>query len=73
MIERRPLTRSELEILRRSAAASGQLPGDQLVWLIGETDRLLLERDQITAIVDGLKGPWPEVRQALNELDRLLR
>lgn len=69
----RPLTREELEILRRSAAATGQLPRDQLSWLIAETDRLLVEREKVNVIVEGLKGPWPELRRALNELHRLVQ
>ena len=69
----RQLTRPELEILRRSACASGGLPSDQLAWLIGEADRLLVERERIDELVSDLRGPWPELRRVLNELHGVLR
>jgi len=68
----KPLSRSELEILRRSVGASGQLAPDQLLRLIGEAERLVIEREQVASLVRELQGPWPELRRVLNELQRLV-
>jgi len=47
------LTRPEVEILRRSVGASGQLPRDQLDRLLAETATLLEEREQFAGGVRG--------------------
>ena len=67
------ITSPELEILRRSAAASRGLPHDQLTWLLGETARLLAERERMLQLIDDLRGPWPQLRKTLNDLNAILR
>lgn len=66
------LTRPEVEILRRSVGASGQLPRDQLDRLMDETATLLEEREQLARLFEELSPPWRDVRGTLNELHRLL-
>lgn len=66
------LSSHELEILRRSARASGGLPLDQLEWLLGETRRLLEERREMRALLAQLRTPWPHLRRVLNELRAVL-
>jgi hypothetical protein len=68
----RRITRPELEIMRRSVGAAGGLPRDQVERLITETDRLLVERQRMAELVDGLRGPWPELRRVLNDLHAVL-
>jgi hypothetical protein len=72
VLDRRPLTKPEVENLRRSVGATGQLPRDQLDRLIEETARLLEERDKLVRLVAELSPPWGELRGALNEIHRLL-
>lgn len=66
------LTRPEVEILRRSVGASGQLPRDQLDRLLDETAILLEEREKLARLFADLSPPWRDVRGTLNELHRLL-
>lgn len=66
------LTRSEVEVLRRSVAASGQLPRDQLDRLLGETARLLEEQEVVAVALAEIGRPWRDVRVALNELHRIV-
>ena len=66
------LTRPEVEILRRSVGASGQLPRDQLDRLLDETAILLEEREKLARLFEDLSPPWRDVRGTLNELHRLL-
>lgn len=70
-MERARLTRPELEILRRSAACGG-LPDAELTRLLAETARLLHEREELADVAARLTGPWRDVRQALNDLHRVL-
>ena len=72
MANRSRLTRPEVEILRRSVGASGQLPRDQLDRLLDETAILLEEREKLTRLFEDLSLPWRDVRGTLNELHRLL-
>jgi len=72
MANRARLTRPEVEILRRSVGASGQLPRDQLDRLLEETAILLEERKQLARLFDDLSPLWRDVRGTLNELHRLL-
>ena len=71
MSERKPVQSHDLAILRRSLTA-GPLPTDQTEWLIAETARLVLDRDQIAEAVGRLSEPWADVRSVLNEIHRLL-
>ena len=70
--DRRPLTKPEVENLRRSVGATGQLPWDQLDRLLEETARLLDERDHLVHLVEDLTPPWGDLRGSLNEIHRLL-
>lgn len=72
MPDARRLTRPEVEILRRSVGASGQLPRDQVERLLDELARLLEEREAAARLVAQLAPPWRDVRGALNELHRVL-
>ncbi len=72
MANRARLTRPEVEILRRSVGASGQLPRDQLDRLLDEAAILLGEREQLARLFEDLSPPWRDVRGMLNELHRLL-
>lgn len=72
MVNRARLTRPEVEILRRSVGASGQLPRDQLDRLQDETAILLEEREKLAQLFEELSPPWRDVRGTLNELHRLL-
>lgn len=49
------------------------LPGSQVSALIDACDALLREREQITAIVRTLPNSFTALRNALNDLHRLLR
>jgi len=69
----RRVTRSEIEIFRRSVGAVGQLPPDQLRRLLDEAALLMEERDQIERVLVDLGPPWIDVRASLNELDSLVR
>jgi hypothetical protein len=66
------MQRSELEILRRSAAMA-PLSSAHVERLIGEIDRLLEERERLRTIVDGLSPSFGDVRTSLNEIAKLLR
>jgi hypothetical protein len=65
------MTLSELEITRRSAAMAPLSPMD-VNQLLEEIQRLLLERERITAIVANLPPTVGSLRESLNELHRLL-
>ena len=67
-----PLTRHDVDILRRSLAASGQLSRDQLDWVLAESRRLLDERAQLVEVLDRLSPAWKDVRSVLNELHAAL-
>ena len=69
----RRITRPELENLRRSIGASGGLAPDQLERLIADTERLLVERQHMAHLIEGLRGLWPELRRVLNDLHSVLR
>jgi hypothetical protein len=73
MANRVRLSRPEVEILRRSVGASGQLPRDQLDRLLDETAILLEEREHLARLFEDLSPPWRDVRGTLNELHRLHR
>ena len=66
------MQRSELEILRRSAAMA-PLSSAHVDRLFGELDRLLEEREQLREIVDGLGPSFGDVRTSLNAIAKLLR
>jgi predicted component of type VI protein secretion system len=66
------MQRTELEILKRSAAMAPLAP-DHVDRLIRELERLLEERDQLRAIVDGLGPSFGDVRTSLNEIAKMLR
>lgn len=68
VVDGRPLTRPELEILRRSVGASGGLPADQIQRLIRDADELLVEREAVEALLRELGATWSELRRVLNEL-----
>lgn len=70
--DRHRLTRTEVEILRRSVGASGQLPRGELDRLLAETVRLLAEREALAEVLDGLGPSWRDLRRALNDLHRVL-
>lgn len=69
---RRRIQRHDLDILRRSLTA-GPLPAAEVQWLLDETARLLVEREQVAEAVGRLSGPWHDARVALNEISRLTR
>lgn len=69
----RRISGPELENLRRSLGASGGLPKDQVERLVVELDRLLAERRRMAMLVADLRGSWPELRRALNDLNAVLR
>jgi hypothetical protein len=69
---KRPITRSDIVVMRRSLGMSPHLPAEQTTWLLDEADRLLGERARIDAVVARLASPWADVRVVLNELHRLL-
>lgn len=66
------MTRTEVEILRRSVGASGQLPRAELDRVLAETVRLLAEREALVEVLDGLGPSWRDLRGALNDLHRVL-
>gem|GEM_PF-2044175 len=66
------LTIHDLEGLRRSAAMA-PLSQAEVLRLIDDCDRLLRERQQITAALAELPTSWATVRTTLNQLHRLLR
>lgn len=72
MSEPRRLSKPELEILRRSVGASGQLPRDQVERLLDEVALLLDEREKVELLVAELAPPWRDVRGALNEIHNVL-
>ena len=65
------MTLSELEITRRSAAMA-PLSSTAVNELLQEMQRLLIERERITAIVANLPPTMGSLRDSLNELHRLL-
>ena len=72
MSTRRPIQLHDVEILRRSLVAGG-LPSTEATWILEELRRLLIEREQIQAILTALGPQWSGVRKELNELHRLSR
>jgi hypothetical protein len=68
----RRIGRPEFEIMRRGVGASGGLPLDQVERLVAETDRLVVERQRVVELVDGLRGPWPDLGRVLNDLQAVL-
>jgi hypothetical protein len=66
------MQRSELEILKRSAAMAPLAPA-HVDRLIGELDRLLEEREVLREIVDGLSPSFGDVRTSLNAIAKMLR
>ena len=73
MTDHRRLSKPEIEILRRSVGASGQLPRDQVERLLDEVALLLHEREEVEHLVAQLAPPWRDVRGALNEIHRVLQ
>lgn len=67
----RRLTSSDIAAMRRSLAMSPSLPAEQLAWLLDEADRLVTDRARLAELTRRLRGPWSDVRTALNELHRL--
>jgi hypothetical protein len=65
------MTLSELEITRRSAAMAPLSPM-AVNQLLADMQRLLLERERITAIVANLPSTMGSLREALNELHRVV-
>ena len=65
------MTLSELEITRRSAAMA-PLSQPAVIELLSEMQQLLAERQRIGAIVADLPPTMGSLREALNELHRLL-
>ena len=65
------MTLSELEITRRSAAMAPLSP-TAVNQLLADMQRLLLERERITAIVANLPPTMGSLRESLNELHRVL-
>lgn len=72
VVDRRRLTRPDVEIFKRSVGASGQLPRDQLDRLLDETACLLEERERLAQLMSELSPPWRDVRGALNEIHQVL-
>ena len=66
------MTLSELEITRRSAAMA-PLSQTDVNQLLEEMRVLLVERERVSAIVADLPSTMGSLREALNELHRLLR
>jgi hypothetical protein len=66
------MTLSELEITRRSAAMAPLSPTD-VNQLLEEMRLLLVERERVSAIVADLPSTMGSLREALNELHRMLR
>ena len=66
------MTLSELEITRRSAAMAPLSPTD-VNHLLEEMRVLLVERERVSAIVADLPSTVGSLREALNELHRMLR
>lgn len=58
--------------MRRSLGMSPALPTDQLGWVLDEAERLLRDRARLAELERRLRGPWREVRAALNELHGLV-
>ena len=65
------MTLSELEITRRSAAMA-PLSQPAVTQLLEEMRQLLVERQQIGAIVANLPPTMGSLRESLNELHRML-
>ena len=65
------LTASELEIIRRSAAMA-PLSKEEAFRLIESYGVLIKQRAQIAQVLTDLPTSWAAVRQALNELQRLV-
>jgi hypothetical protein len=65
------MTLSELEITRRSAAMA-PLSQTAVNQLLEEMQRLLLERERISAIVANLPPTMGSLRESLNELHRVV-
>ncbi len=66
------LTRTTIERMRRSLAMSPKLPADQVEWLLDEVERLTADREHLEWTIKRLRGPWADVRAALDELHRLV-
>ncbi len=66
------MTLSELEITRRSAAMA-PLSQIDVSRLLEEMRVLLVERERVSAIVADLPSTMGSLREALNELHRMLR
>jgi hypothetical protein len=65
------LTRTTVERMRRSLAMSTTLPSDQVEWLLDEVERLTADREHLEWTIKRLRGPWEDVRAALNEMHHL--
>ena len=51
---------------------SPQLPADRVRWLLDEAERMAADWEQFVWTTKRLRGPWQDVRAALNELDHLV-
>jgi len=67
----RVMTLSELEITRRSAAMAPLSP-TAVNQLLEEMQRLLVERQRVSAIVANLPPTIGALRESLNELHKML-
>ena len=46
-------------------------PADRVRWLLDEAERMVAGREQFVWTTKRLRGPWQDLREALNELHRL--
>ena len=60
-----------IEIIRRSAAMAPLSP-DATFRIIDECAALICQRDQVAAVLADLPASWTSVRDALNELQRIV-
>jgi hypothetical protein len=65
------LTVHDLEVIRRSAAMA-PLSRDEMTRLIDATVQLVRERSQIADVLGRLPASFGDVREALNELQRIV-
>jgi hypothetical protein len=69
----RPLRIEDVESLRRALAMSASLPEDQVLSVLHDHRLLLLERQELDALLRELALPLREVRALLNRLHVLLQ
>lgn len=69
----RRLARSDIVTMRRALGMAPDLPGEQVRWLLDESERLLQEREELERALARLSEPWTGVRAALNEVAAILR